>query len=123
MRCAALCAAPLLCIAPLWPAQAEDRSAHAADLRTVLFGSMDGGNSAFAAIGIKRTLRGALDESGPIGMASVGYGRTVERAWWYPEDVDITRHLVQGTRLLDINGFATELSSRRLQVRRSTANG
>jgi hypothetical protein len=33
-------------------------------------------------------------------MASLGYGRTVERAWWQPEGPRFTRHAVHGSALL-----------------------
>jgi hypothetical protein len=96
--CAALYAA---CVASFSGAKADDRnSAHDADLRTVLFGSIDGGRSTFAALGVKRTLHGTLDQSGPVGMASVGYGRTVERAWWDSQDTQVTRHAAHASALL-----------------------
>lgn len=49
------------------------------DLRTVFFGSLDAGNSRFASLGVKRTLNGNLDESGPVGMLSAGLGAREER--------------------------------------------
>jgi hypothetical protein len=95
---AALCAA---CIALSAGAEADDRSsANEADLRTVLFGSLDGERSSFATVGVKRTLQGTLDQSGAVGMASLGYGRTVERAWWHPDDLRVTRHAVHASALI-----------------------
>jgi hypothetical protein len=77
--------------------QASDR---AAELRTVLFGSLDTGRSTFATIGSKRALRDSLDQSGPVGMASIGFGGTVERAWWRPDDTHVVRQAVHGSALL-----------------------
>jgi hypothetical protein len=79
------------------PSKAEQSDAatrSADDLRTVLFGSLDGGDSTFGTVGVKRTFSGSLDRSGPVGMASVGYGRTVERAWWEPTETHLIRHAV-----------------------------
>ena len=70
------------------------------DLRTVLFGSLDAGRSTFGTLGVKRALGGSLDRSGPVGMASIGYGGTVERAWWQPEGTHVIRHAVHGSALL-----------------------
>ena len=68
--------AALLAVLPIslaLPSKAEESDAtrSADDLRTVLFGSLDGGDSTFATVGVKRTFSGSLDRSGSVGMASV----------------------------------------------------
>lgn len=45
---------------------------------TVLFGSLDAGRSAFFSAGVKRSLAGSLDESGPVLLAGVGGGGSPE---------------------------------------------
>ncbi len=65
-----------------------------------MFGSLDAGHSGFGTIGLKRTLAGPLDRSGPLAMASLGYGRTVERAWSQPEAPLFTRNAAHGSALL-----------------------
>jgi hypothetical protein len=97
---AALCAAPLIFCPVVLPAKAGDQSSGREDLRTVLFGSLDAGRSTFGSLGVKRTLRGSLDQSGPVGMATIGYGGTVERVWWRPEGTDVIRHAVHGSALV-----------------------
>ncbi len=83
------------------PARADDRAPPAPSAsRTVLFGSLDAGHSGFGTLGVKRTLAGPLDRSGPVGMAGIGYGRTIERAWEQPEAPRFTRHSVHGSALL-----------------------
>jgi Cellulose biosynthesis protein BcsS len=75
-------------------------SSRAPDPRTVLFGSVDTAHSTFATVGLKRTLSGSLDRSGPVGMASVGYGGTVERIEGQPGDVRTIRHAVHASALV-----------------------
>ena len=48
---------------------AQDNSAPARELNTVLFGSLDAGRSAFLSAGIKRALAGSLDRDGFIDAA------------------------------------------------------
>jgi hypothetical protein len=48
-------------------------------MRTVLFGSLDAGRSAFASAGVKRTLTGPLDRSGFVAIEMSGMGLTRER--------------------------------------------
>ena len=43
-------------------------------LSTVLFGSLDAGRSAFLSAGLKRSLAGSLDQSGPVLLAGAGGG-------------------------------------------------
>jgi hypothetical protein len=91
--------------APFSPAQADDHeAARAADLRTVLFGSLDAGHSTFGTVGVKRTLADSLDRSGPLGMASLGYGGTAERVWDGVGEGRATRHAVQASALLGYQG-------------------
>jgi len=74
---AAFCAAALIYFAGQLGARAdESASPDPADLRTVLFGSLDAGHSGFGSVGVKRTLGGPLDRSGLVVMAGFGYGRT-----------------------------------------------
>jgi hypothetical protein len=98
---AALCAALLVFCAVTYPAQAGDEAVQRPDdLRTVLFGSLDVGRSTFGSLGVKRTLSGALDQSGPVGMASLGYGGTVERADHGPDDTHVIRQAIQASAVL-----------------------
>jgi hypothetical protein len=98
---AALYAAPAMFFALPSLAQADDQEASgAADLRTVLFGSLDAGHSTFGTVGVKRTLLGSLDRSGPLGMASLGYGGTAERAWSEAGETRLRRHALQASALL-----------------------
>src|SRR5829696_9240444 len=53
---------------------AQDNSAPARELNTVLFGSLDGGRSAFLSAGLKRALAGSLDRDGFIAMGGMGFG-------------------------------------------------
>jgi Cellulose biosynthesis protein BcsS len=98
---AAMCAAALLCFAGEPASGADERtSSEPADRRTVVFGSLDAGHSTFGSLGVKRTLTGTLDQSGPVGMAGVGYGRTIERVWGKPDGPRFTRETVHGSALL-----------------------
>lgn len=97
---AALCAAAFTFLSSLPGALAdEERRSGEPDLRTVLFGSLDAGHSTFGSLGVKRALGGPLDHSGPVGMASLGYGGTDERLEG-PEGPRLTRHAVQASALL-----------------------
>lgn len=49
-------------------------------LNTVLFGSLDAGRSGFVSVGVKRSLAGSLDRSGPVFLASGGGGGSPENA-------------------------------------------
>src|SRR5829696_4033069 len=69
---AALAAAALL--SPRGASFAQDNSAPARELNTVLFGSLDGGRSAFLSAGLKRALAGSLDRDGFIAMGGMGIG-------------------------------------------------
>jgi hypothetical protein len=69
---AALAVAALL--PPRGASFAQDNSAPARELNTVLFGSLDGGRSAFLSAGLKRALAGSLDRDGFIAMGGVGIG-------------------------------------------------
>jgi hypothetical protein len=53
---------------------AQDNAAPPRELNTVLFGSLDGGHSAFLSAGLKRALAGSLDRDGFIAMGGVGIG-------------------------------------------------
>ena len=97
----AVCAAAYLFLAHSPDATADEQSvARPEELRTVLFGSLDAGQSTFGTLGIKRTLSGPLDITGPVGMASLGYGRTVERLWGQPDEAHVIRHAVHASALL-----------------------
>ena len=101
MKRAALCVAPLIYVAPCCATEADDRtSARPADFRTVIFGSLDAGHSGFASFGVKRALRGSLDETGPVGMAHLGYGGMGERAWDHPGAPRVIRHAVHASALI-----------------------
>lgn len=78
-RIGACCAAVALVLGCANPAGAEE-SRERQDLRTVLFGSLDGGSSSFGSLGMKRTLSGSLDTSGPVALLSAGFGSRGERA-------------------------------------------
>jgi hypothetical protein len=98
---AAFCAAALIYFAGLPGARADEPvSPDPADLRTVLFGSLDAGHSGFGSVGVKRTLDGSLDRSGLVAMAGLGYGRTIEAVRQEPEGDRLTRDAVQGSALL-----------------------
>lgn len=98
---AAFCAASLTCFVDQSTVKADDRQAPAPETpKTVLFGSLDACHSGFGTVGVKRTLHGSLDHSGVVGLASLGYGRTIERAWEQPEAPRFTRHAVLGSALL-----------------------
>jgi hypothetical protein len=85
---------------PLKAEESNSAPESADDLRTVLFGSLDGGDSTFGTVGVKRTLSGPLDRSGPVGMASLGYGRTVERARGDASEAHLIRHAVQASAVI-----------------------
>jgi hypothetical protein len=98
---AALYAAPSVFLVLCTAAEATDQNApQPREPRTVVFGSVDGGHSSFGTIGAKRTLFGSLDQSGPVGMASLGYGGTVERLWWHPAQPRAMRHALHASALL-----------------------
>jgi Cellulose biosynthesis protein BcsS len=97
---AALCAAALTCVATPPVKAADEPGKRPNDLRTVLFGSLDAGHSTFGTLGVKRTLHGPLDRSGTVGMASLGYGGTRERARFETDDGRLIRHALQGSTLL-----------------------
>ena len=67
-----------LALAATSPAAADERTVPAPK-RTVLFSSADAGSSGFLTVGVKRTLTGSLDESGPVALASIGAGGSPER--------------------------------------------
>jgi Cellulose biosynthesis protein BcsS len=97
----AFCAAAFICFAAQPSARADEPlSADPADLRTVLFGSLDAGHSGFGSLGVKRTLVGPLDRSGLVAMAGLGYGRTIEAVRQEPEGDRLTRDAVQGSALI-----------------------
>lgn len=100
LRDAALCAAALTCVGTAPVKAADESGSHPDDLRTVLFGSLDAGHSTFGTLGMKRTLHGPLDRSGPVGMASLGYGGTREQARFETDDGRVIRHALQGSALL-----------------------
>jgi hypothetical protein len=58
---------------------AEDNLAQPRELNTVIFGSLDGGRSAFVSAGAKRALSGSLDRDGFIVMGGAGFGGAPER--------------------------------------------
>ena len=96
---AALIAA--LLILRVLPTEASDQSSTPQEPRTVVFGSVDGGHSTFATLGSKRALKGSLDRSGPVGMASLGYGGTVEEDDAAPgTGARMIRHAVHASALL-----------------------
>jgi hypothetical protein len=56
----------------------EESASVRPEARTVLFGSFDVGSSGFLNLGLKRSLTGSLDESGPIFMGIIGGGGSPE---------------------------------------------
>lgn len=75
VRPALLCAAAsLACPDGL---RADERD----EVRTVLFGSLDAGRSAFVSAGAKHAPVG-LDRDGLVALATLGYGLRPERDWW-----------------------------------------
>jgi Cellulose biosynthesis protein BcsS len=100
IKLAALVAAASIVFPMLQATAGEQSDGQAQDLRTVLFGSLDTGHSTFGTVGVKRTLRGSLDQSGPLGMASLGYGGTIERVEFQPEGARMIRHAVHASALL-----------------------
>ena len=92
---AATCGLALAAALPA-PARAQD----AAELRTVLFGSLEAGRSSFANVGAKHALGGPLDRSGPALMAVAGYGGRFERDPAAPGAPLAFRHAAQGSALL-----------------------
>jgi hypothetical protein len=100
LKRAARRAATLPCLTLLLQTAAHGQEIAPPAPRTVLFGSFDAGHSTFGTLGVKRTFRGSLDQSGPLGMASVGYGGTLERVWWRPEGPHMVRHAVQASALV-----------------------
>ncbi len=97
--------APVIFFVPSSPAQADDHeAARSADLRTVLFGSLDAGHATFGTVGVKRTLADSLDRNGSLAMASLGYGGTAERVWDGAGEGRATRHAVKAARCSAING-------------------
>jgi Cellulose biosynthesis protein BcsS len=69
-------AAPLVLLCAANAVAAED--APKTEPRTVLFGSLDVGSSGFLNLGLKRSLTGSLDQSGPIVMGILGGGGSPE---------------------------------------------
>ena len=92
---AATCGLALATALPA-PARAQD----AAELRTVLFGSLEAGRSSFANVGAKHALGGPLDRSGPALMAVAGYGGRFERDQAAPGTPLAFRHAAQGSTLV-----------------------
>jgi hypothetical protein len=63
----------------LEPARADPEPAFEKELRTVLFGSLDGGRSAFLNTGFKHRFAGPIDHSGIVLMGVAGLGGSPER--------------------------------------------
>ena len=96
-RRAAIPAGLALALASSIPSLASEPVAPtAAQLRTVLFGSLEAGRTSFATLGLKHALAGPLDRSGPALMATAGYGGRFERDVARPEAPASFRHAVQG---------------------------
>lgn len=97
-------ALPLLFVYAAAPVQADDRDlfVRSDDLRTVLFGSLEAGRSSFGTLGIKRTLGGPLDRSGPVSMSTIGYGRTHERV---EAAIDASQVLRYATEVSSLVGY------------------
>jgi hypothetical protein len=68
------------------------------NLNTVLFGSLDGGRSAFVNAGVKRTIGGQLDRDGFVFMGAAGFGGAPERGMRF--DAASFRPTAQGHALL-----------------------